>query len=175
MAVYPTAWMKIYAKFRIWYVLDTPISFISAVDWTDTLSGPLMSFRPARNTSLGSQLLSACFPCLSKRFGALSFSKFHFTRQKNPSATPRTVLHRAKTSLCNRSQFLTLFLPHRFIKIRPSRHVSIEFCWIPEFPGMNPKRKSCGNVWTRRKRTAVQRKSHRHLKKSFGMRLNTVN
>jgi len=58
------------------------------------------------------------------------------TCQKNPFATLRTVLQRAKKSLCNGSQFWTLFLPHRFIKIRPShqRPVSIEFltiCWIP--------------------------------------------
>ena len=109
----------------------------------------------------------------SQRFGASSFSKFHHTCRKNPFATPRTVLHRAKEALCNRSQFWTLFLPHRFIKIRPSRQrpVSIEFCWIPEFPGMNPKRKSCRNAWIRRKRTAVQRKSHGHLKKGFGMKV----
>jgi len=74
----------------------------------------------------------------SQHFGASSFSKFH-TRRKNPVATPRTVLQRAKKSLCNRSQFRTLLLPHRFIKIRPShqRPVSIEFltiCRIAEFP-----------------------------------------
>ena len=90
----------------------------------------------------------------SQRFGASSFSKFHHmvhTRQKNPFATPRTVLHRGKKSLCNRSQFRTLLLPHRFIKIRPShqRPVSIEFltiCRIPEFPKSEQNRKSCGNV-----------------------------
>jgi len=32
----------------------------------------------------------------SQRFGALSFSKFYYTRQKNTFATPRTVLNRAK-------------------------------------------------------------------------------
>jgi len=75
----------------------------------------------------------------SQRFGVSSFSKIHHTRRKNPFANPRTVLQRAKKSLCNRSQFRTLLLPHRFIKIRPShqRPVSVEFltiCRIPEFP-----------------------------------------
>jgi len=75
----------------------------------------------------------------SQRFGASSFSKFHYTRHRNPFATLRTVLQRVQKSLCNRSQFRTLFLPHRFIKICPShqRPVSIEFltiCRIPEFP-----------------------------------------
>ena len=31
----------------------------------------------------------------SQRFGASSFSKFDYTLQKNPFATPRTVLHTA--------------------------------------------------------------------------------
>ena len=74
----------------------------------------------------------------SQRFGASFFPNFT-TCQKNPFATPGTVLLRAKKSLCTRSRFRTLFLPHRFIKIRPShqRPVSIEFltiCRIPEFP-----------------------------------------
>ena len=65
--------------------------------------------------------------------------RYHHTRRKNPFTNPRKVLQRAKKSLCNRSQFRTLLLPHRFIKIRPShkRPVSIEFltiCRIPEFP-----------------------------------------
>jgi len=83
----------------------------------------------------------------SQRFGASPFSKFHHTRQKNPFATPRTLLQQAKKSLCNRLQFRTLFLPHRFIKIRPShqRPVSIEFlkiCRIPEFPKSEQNLKS---------------------------------
>jgi len=158
-------------------VLDTPISFISAVEWPAPLSGPLMSLRPARNMSLGRWLLVACFSSVNNHnvSGSHLFPSFT-THAKNLFATPRTVLHRAKKSLCNRSQLRTLFLPHRFIKIRLShqRPVCIEFltiCRIPEFPGMNPKRKSCGNVRIRRKRTAVQRKSHGHLKKSFGMNL----
>jgi len=49
------------------------------------------------------------------------------------------------------SEFQTLFLPQRFIKIRPSHQqpVSIEFltiCRIPEFPKSEQNRKSCGNV-----------------------------
>ena len=101
----------------------------------------------------------------SQRFWGSSFSKFHHTRRKNPSANPRTVLQRAKTSLCNRSQFRTLLLLHRFIKIRPShqRPVSIEFltiCRIPEFPKSDQNRKSCGNVRIWWKRTAVFRKNH---------------
>jgi len=112
----------------------------------------------------------------SQRFGASSFSKFHHTRQKDPFATLRTVLQRAKKSLCNRSQFRTLFLPHRFIKIRPShqRPVSIEFltiCRIPEFPISEQNRKSCENVRIWRKRAAVRRKTHSNLDKSFGMKV----
>jgi len=116
----------------------------------------------------------------SQRFGASSFSKFHHNAKKS-FATPRTVLQRAKKSLCNRSQFRTLFLPHRFMKMKIFRFVlpisdpsALNFstiCRIPEFPGINPKRKSCENVRIRRKRTTVQRKSHGHLKKSFGMNL----
>jgi len=56
------------------------------------------------------------------------------------------VLQRAKKSLYNRSQFRTLFLPHRFIKIRPShqRPVRIEFltiCRIPKFPNLSKIKK----------------------------------
>jgi len=99
-----------------------------------------MSLRPARDMSLGRWLSVACFSSVKNHnvSGPHLFPSF-ITRQKNPFATPRTVLQRAKKSLCNRSQFRTLFLPHRFIKIRPShqRPVSIEFltiCRIPEFP-----------------------------------------
>jgi len=53
--------MKINANFRIWYVLDTPISFISTVEWPAPLSGQLMSFQPVLSTSLGRWLLIACF------------------------------------------------------------------------------------------------------------------
>ena len=91
------------------------------------------------------------------------------TCQKNPFATHRTVLQRAKKLICNRSQFRTLFLPHRFIKIRPShqRPVSIEFltiCRIPGFPKCEQNRKSCGNVRIWRKRASVRRKNHSNLK-----------
>ena len=104
--------MKIFANFRIWYVLDTPISLISAVDCTDTLSGPLMSLQPARNMSLGRGLLVARFSSVKNHnvSGPQLFPKFT-THAKKIALTPRTVLHRAKKSLCNRSQFWTLFLP----------------------------------------------------------------
>jgi len=42
------------------------------------------------------------------------------TRKRNPFGVPRTVLQQVKKSLYNWSQFRTLFLPHRFIKIRLS-------------------------------------------------------
>jgi len=105
----------------------------------------------------------------SQRFGASSFSKFHHKRQKNPFATPMTVLQRAEKSLCYRSQFRKLFLPHRFIKIRLShqRPVSIKFltiCRIPGFPKSEQNRKSCGNVQIWRKRDAVRRTNHCNLK-----------
>jgi len=69
-----------------------------------------------------------------QRFGASSFSKFHHMPKKS-LCHPRTVLKQSKKSFCNRSQFRTLFLPHRFIKIRPShqRPVSIEFVTICRF------------------------------------------
>jgi len=81
----------------------------------------------------------------SQRFGASSLSKCHYTRQKNAFASLEGAT-RAKKSRCNRSQFRTLFLPHRFIKIRPSlqRPVSIEsltICWIPGFPKIWAKSK----------------------------------
>ena len=76
--------------------------------------------------------------------------------------------------LKNRSQFRTLFLPHRFIKIRHSHQqtISIEFltiCRIPEFPKSEQNRKSCENVRIWRKRAAVCPKNRSNLKKSFGM------
>jgi len=169
--------MKIYANFRIWYVLDTPISFIYAVEWPAPLSGPLMSLRPARDMSLRRWLVVACFSSVKNHnvSGPHLFPSFT-TCQKNPFATPMTFLQRAKKSLCNRSQFRTLFLPHRFIKIRPfhQRPVSIEFltiCRIPEFPKSEQNRKSCGNVRIWRKRAAVRRKNHSNLNKSFGMNM----
>ena len=78
--------------------------------------------------------------------------------------------------VCNRSQFRTFFLPHRFIKIRPShqRPVSIEFltiCRIPEFPKSEQNRESCGNVRILRERAAVRRKNNINLNKSFGMKV----
>ena len=87
------------------------------------------------------------------------------TYQKNPFATARTVLQRSKKSLGTRSQFRTLWLPHRFIKIRPAhlRPVSIEFLTICRNPGFQ-NRKSCGNVRIWRKRAAVRRKNHSNLK-----------
>ena len=106
----------------------------------------------ARSMSLGRWLLVACFSSVKNH----NVSELHLfpsftTRQRNPFATHRTVLQRAQKSLCNRSQFRTLFLPHRFIKIRPShqRPVSIEFltiCQIPGFPKSEQNRKSCENV-----------------------------
>ena len=111
-------------------MLETPISFISAVDWADTLSGPLMSLRPARNMSLGRWLLVACFSSVKIHnvSGPHLFTSVT-THAKKSLCLPRTVLHRTKKSLCNRSQFRTLLIPHRFIKICPShqRPVSIEF------------------------------------------------
>ena len=97
---------------------------------TPTFSWPLMSLRPARDMSLGRWLLVACFSSVKNHnvSGLHLFVSFT-TRQRNPFATPRTVLQRSKKSFCNRSQFRTLLLAHRFIKIRPShlRPVSSEF------------------------------------------------
>jgi len=136
-----------------------------------------MSLRPARDMSLGRWLLVACFSSVKnqKVSGPHLFLSFT-TCQKNPFATPRTVLQQAKKSLCNRSQFRTLFLPHRFIKIRPfhQRPISIEFltiCRNPEFPKSEQNRKSCGNVRIWREKAAIRRKNHSNLNKSFGMNI----
>jgi len=71
----------------------------------------------------------------SQRFGAYSFSKFYYTLQIKPFATPRTVLYRGKKSLCDRSQFRTSVLPHRFIMIRPFRQhwISHNLLDMPRF------------------------------------------
>jgi len=86
VAAHPTAWMKIYANCRILYVLDTPISFISAVDWADTLLGPLMSLRQARNMSLGRWLLVACFSSVKNHnvSGPHLFPSFTTHAKKKP-------------------------------------------------------------------------------------------
>jgi len=70
---------------------------------------------------LGRWLLVACFSSVKNHnvSGPHLFPSFT-TYQKNPFTTPRTVLQRSKKSLCNRSQFRTMLLPHRLIKIRPS-------------------------------------------------------
>ena len=161
-------------------VLNTPWSFISAFEGADTLSGPPMSLRPARSMSFGRWLLVACFSSVKNNNG----SGPHLfpsvtTHAKKSLCLPRTVLHRAKKSLCNRSQFRTFFLPHRFIKIRPShqRPVSIQFltfCRIPGFPKSEQNRKSCGNVRIWWKRAAIRRKNHSNFNKSFGMNMTRV-
>ena len=131
--------------------------------------------------SLGRWLLVACFSSVKNHnvSGPHLFPSVTTHAQKS-LCLPRTVLHRAKKSLCNRSQFRTLFLPHRFIKIRPShqRPVSIEFltiCRIQGFPKSEQNRKSCGKPRFWRKRDADPQKSHSNLKKSFGMNLITCN
>jgi len=133
-----------------------------------------MLLRPARNMSLRRWLLVACFSSV-KNHNVLGPHLFPSvtTHAKKSFCLPRTDLHRAKKSLCNTSQFRTLFLPHRFIKIRPShqRPINIEFltiCRIPKFPKSEQNRKSCGNV---RKRAAVRRKNHSNLNKSFGINI----
>jgi len=144
---------------------------------TPTFSWPLVSLRPARNMSLGRWLLVACFSSVKNHnvSGPHLFPSVT-THAKKSLCLPRTVLHWAKKSLCNRSQFQTLFLPHRFINIRPSRQrpISIEFltiCRIPGFPKSEQNRKSCWNVRIWRKRAAVRRKNHSNLNKSFGMNM----
>jgi len=124
---------------------------------------------------LGKVVIVACFSSVKNHnvSGPHLFPSFT-TRQRNPSTTPRTVLQRAKKSLCNRSQFRTLFLLHRFIKIRLShqRPVSVEFltiCQIPKFPKSEQNRKSCGNVRIWRKRAAARRKNHTNLNQCFEM------
>ena len=110
-----------------------------------------MSLRPARNMSFGRWLLVVCFSSVKNRnvSGPHLFPSVT-THAKKSLCLPRTVLHRAKKSLYNRSQFRTLFLPHRFIKIRPShqRPVSVEFltiCRIPGSPNLSKIKKVAEN------------------------------
>ena len=147
--------------------------------WTATFWWPLVSLRPARDMSLGRWLLVACFSSVKNHNVSEPhlFPSFTTHAKKNHVATPRKVLRsysEQKKSLCNRSQFRTLFLPHRIIKIHPShqRPVSIEFltiCRFSEFPKSEQNRRSCGNVRIWRKRANVRRKNHSNLNKSFGM------
>ena len=67
------------------------------------------------------------------------------TCRKNSFANPRSVLQRAKKSLCNKSQFRTFFLTHRFIKIRPSHFSPFGGCLIINIsisPMSDPSRRS---------------------------------
>ena len=162
---------KKYANFSTRPVLDTPWSFISAFEGADTLSRPPMSLRLARNMSFGRWLLVACFSSVKIR----NVSGHHLfpnatTHAKKFLCPPRTVLHRAKKTLCNRSQFRTLFLPHRFIKIRPShqRPVSVEFvtiCGIPGSPNLSKIEKVAENRDFDGKETLIVKRA---IAKSFG-------
>jgi len=78
-------------------VLDTPWSFISALEGADTLSGPPMSLRPARNMSFERWLLVACFSSVRNRnvSGPHLFPSVT-THAKRSLCLPRTVLHREK-------------------------------------------------------------------------------
>jgi hypothetical protein len=122
---------------------------------------PLVSLWPTQNMSLGRWLLVACFWSVKNHnvSGPHLIPSFT-TCQKNFFATPKTVLQGAKKSLYNRSQFRTLFLPHRFIKIRPShqRPVSIEFSQFVGFqdsPNLSKIGKRNVRIW--RKRASVRR------------------
>ena len=123
-------------------MLDTPISFIYVVEWPVPLSGPLMSLRPARvcqspRTSLGEWILVACFSSVKNHNVSRPhlFPSFTTRAKKIPLPPLGRSYNEQKKSLCNGLQFRTLFLPHRFIKIRPShqRPVSIEFLTIVGF------------------------------------------
>jgi len=163
-------WLPIQmAGFKL-YILETMTcswhsrNYSMPFGWAATFTGPLMSLRPARDMRLERWFLVACFSSVKNNNVS---GNFFFD-------TPRTVLQRAKKLLCNRSQFRTLLLPHKFIKIRLShqRPVSIEFltiCWIPEFPKSEQNRKSYGNVRIWRKGASVRQKNHNNLNKSFGM------
>ena len=78
-------------------MLDTPISFISAVEWPAPLSGPLMSLQPARDMSLGRWLLVACFSSVKNHnvSGPHLFPSVT-THAKKSLCFPRTVLHEQK-------------------------------------------------------------------------------
>jgi len=138
---------------------------------------PPMSLRLARNMSFGRWLLVACFSSVKIR----NVSGHHLfpnatTHAKKFLCPPRTVLHRAKKTLCNRSQFRTLFLPHRFIKIRPShqRPVSVEFatiCGIPGSPNLSKIEKVAENREFDGKETLIVKRDIEISQKSFGMNM----
>jgi len=72
----------------------------------------------AWSTNLGRWPLVACFSNVKNHnvWGPHLFPSVT-THAKKPLCLPRTVIHRAKKSLCNRSQFRLFFLPHRFVAI----------------------------------------------------------
>ena len=78
-------------------MLDTLWSFISAFEGPDTLSGPPMSLRPARNMSLGRWLFVACFSSVKNHNvpGPHHFPSVTTHAQKS-LCFPRTVLHEQK-------------------------------------------------------------------------------
>jgi len=86
-----------------------------------TFSWPLVSLRPARNMSLGRWLFVLCFSSVKNHnvSGPHLFPSVT-THAKKCLCFPTTVLHEAKNHFAIGRQFRTLFLPHRFIKIRPS-------------------------------------------------------
>ena len=66
------------------------LSCISVVDWTDTLSGPLMLLRPPRNMRLRRWLLVTCFSCVKNHnvLGPHLFANFT-THTKKISVPPQ--------------------------------------------------------------------------------------
>ena len=119
----------------------------------------VMSLRTRPKTRAWRWLSVACFSSV-KNFGASSFSKFHHTRQKNPFATFKIVLQRAKKSLCNMSQFQTLFLPHRFIKIR--QHWISHNSRIPQIWAKSKKLQKRANL-TEKRRCSSKKPSAQEL------------
>jgi len=176
-------WLPIRTAGYKLYILETMTSswhsrnYSTPFGWAATFSGLLMSLRQAQDMSLGRWLLVACFSSVKNHnvSGPHLFPSFT-THDKKSLGHTQGGPTRAKKSLCNRSQFRTLFLQHRFIKIRPSHQqpVSTEFltiCRIPEFPKSEQNRKSCGNVRILLKRGSVRRKNHGNLNMSFGMKI----
>ena len=138
---------------RQWFILDTheiiarrsagqPL-FLSFVLW--------MLLRTIPRRSAGRWLLVACFSCVKNHnvSGPHLFPSFTTQAKKIPLPPLGRSYSEQKNHFA--MQFQTLFLPHRFIKIRPSHQtpVSIEcltICRIPEFPKSEQNQKSCGNM-----------------------------
>jgi len=151
-------------------------NYRAPIGWTASFFVLWMLLRTIPRRSAGRWLLVACFSCVKNHnvSGPHLFPSFTTQAKKIPLPPLGRSYSEQKNHFA--MQFQTLFLPHRFIKIRPSHQtpVSIEcltICRIPEFPKSEQNQKSCGNMRIWRKTAAVCRKNLSNLNKSFGMNM----